>query len=304
VAATRNYADLTVQARGASVTLGSVAELVPRLARSCLSNVETEMAKLLRTKLARAFAAALMALSWSPSAIAQSDSAIRILKSMSDFIAKHDSIGIEFDADIEVITQDLQKIQFTSSGSVELNRPDKLRATRVGGYAQVDLVFDGKVATVHSKDDNVFTKLEAPGTIDQLIAQLRADHSITAPGADLLLSNVFDDLMEDVIDAKHIGVGIIDGVECEHLAFRTHEVDWQIWVEIGEKPIPRKYVITSKSVAAGPQYTLRIKKWSIDTPRSAETFTFQTPTEAKEVAALDFPRVDEVPPGVVMGGVK
>ena len=127
---------------------------------------------------------------------------------------------------------------------------------------------------------------------------------MTAPGADLLLANVFDDLMDDVIDAKQIGIGVIDGVECAHLAFRTSEVDWQIWIELGARPIPRKYIITSKSVAAAPQYTLRIKEWKTDVQINADSFMFTPPQGTKQVAANEFPRADEVPDGVVMGGLK
>ncbi|MFY0116428.1 DUF2092 domain-containing protein, partial [Acinetobacter baumannii] len=79
------------------------------------------------------------------------------------------------DADIEVITPELQKLQFTNSGTVLLNRPDKIHAARAGGYSAVDLVFDGKTVSALSKDDNVFTRLQAAGTVDQLIAKLRSD---------------------------------------------------------------------------------------------------------------------------------
>jgi len=54
---------------------------------------------------------------------------------------------------------------------------------------------------------------------------------------------------------------VVDGVECEHLAFRGVDTDWQIWIETGARPVPRKYVITSKTLAGAPQYTLRIKDW-------------------------------------------
>ena len=71
-------------------------------------------------------------------------------------------------------------------------------------------------------------------------------------------------MMADVVEAAVIGKGVIDGVECDHLAFRNMETDWQIWIETGAKPIPRKYVITSKGIAEAPQYTLRIKDWKTD----------------------------------------
>ena len=69
-----------------------------------------------------------------PLAQAQSDDAAKILKSMSDYVNGQKSLSITFDSDIEVITDSLQKLQFTSSGQVQLSRPDKLRATRTGGY--------------------------------------------------------------------------------------------------------------------------------------------------------------------------
>jgi len=50
----------------------------------------------------------------------------------------------------------------------------------------------------------------------------------------------------------------------EHLAFRGAETDWQIWIDIGARPVPRKYIITSKTLAGAPQYTLRIKDWKTD----------------------------------------
>jgi hypothetical protein len=54
----------------------------------------------------------------------------------------------------------------------------------------------------------------------------------------LLLTHVYDQLIEGVLEAKHIGQGVIDGVECEHLAFRNGNTDWQIWIEFGARPIP------------------------------------------------------------------
>jgi hypothetical protein len=203
-----------------------------------------------------------------------------------------------------VITPDLQKIQFASSGQLLLSRPDKLRATRIGGYADIELVFDGKTATVFGKNINAFAQLDAPGSIDQLFDRLRNQSSAELPGADLLLSNAYDVLMSDVIEAKHIGQGVIDGVECEHLAFRNLDTDWQVWIEVGSRPIPRKYVITSKAVTGGPQYTLRIKDWKTDAQLGADAFVFKPSADAKKIDFKALSEIDEIPAGVVPGGKK
>jgi len=127
---------------------------------------------------------------------------------------------------------------------------------------------------------------------------------VSAPGADFLGTHVFEDLMDGVVVAKHIGLGVIDGVECEHLAFRTQDVDWQIWIEAGSRPIPRKYVITSKAVGAAPQYTLRIKDWKTDAPAAADAYAFTPPQGAKKVELNELVNFDEVPQGIVAGAKK
>ena len=228
----------------------------------------------------------------------------KILKAMSDYMAGQKTLSATYDADIEVLTLDLQKIQFTASGSVLVDRPAGLRATRTGGYADVELVFDGKAATIHNRDGKAFTRIEAPGSLDDLIHRLRAEHMVEVPGADLLLAKSYDQLTDDVLDAKHVGRGVVDGVECEHLAFRTSETDWQLWVEAGERPIPRKYVITSKTVAQAPQYTLRIRELRTDVRPDPGAFVFKAPDGTKQVALDAIGDIDEVPPGVSAGGSK
>ena len=187
-----------------------------------------------------------------------------ILKTMSDYVSSQRTIEITFDSDIEVVTAQLEKIQFTNFGEALLSRPDKLRAHRVGGYADVALYFDGKTVSVFGKHINGYAQFDAPGTVDHLIETLRLGHGVALPGADLLLSNAYDVLVAGVKESKHIGRGVIDGLECEHLAFRNFDTDWQLWVEVGKRPIPRKLVITSKTMNNAPQYTLRVKDFKTD----------------------------------------
>ena len=185
---------------------------------------------------------------------------------------------------------------------MQLSRPDKLRATRTGGYRDVEVVFDGKLVTVNDKDSKNYAQIEAEGTADQLIDVLREKNGVVAPGADLLLPNVFDVMIADVVESTVIGKGVIDGVECDHLAFRNIETDWQIWIESGARPIPRKYVITSKGVGEAPQYTLRIKEWKTDLP--ADAFAFKPEQSAKKLSLAELGDIDEVPHGITNAGAK
>jgi hypothetical protein len=139
------------------------------------------------------FAGAILtaSLSFSGSAKAQNSDAGKLLKAMADYVSGQKSLAIEFDSDIEVITPSLQKIQFTTSGQVQLSRPNKLRITRTGGYTDVEIVFDGKTLSINNKDANGFAQVEAPGSVDQFIDMLRDKYGMTAPGADLLFANAY-----------------------------------------------------------------------------------------------------------------
>lgn len=77
------------------------------------------------------------------------------------------------DSTLEVLTDRHQKLGLASSGTLTLNRPNKLHATRTGGFANVEMVFDGKTLTVLGKNANMFAKAEEPGTIDHLVDVLR-----------------------------------------------------------------------------------------------------------------------------------
>jgi len=235
-------------------------------------------------------------------ALAQEDDAKAILKAMSDYVGRQKTIELTFDSAIEIITPQLEKIQFTNSGEALLRRPDKLRAHRVGGYADVAMVFDGKTVSVYGKHINGYVQFDAPGSIDQLVEFLREGQGVSLPGADLLLSNSYDVLVAGVQEAKHIGRGVIDGVECEHIAFRNFDTDWQLWVEVGQNPIPRQMVITSKTINSAPQYTLRVKGWKTDVTPAGDAFTFVPPAGAKMLSEDALTALDELPPGAPEGG--
>jgi hypothetical protein len=232
---------------------------------------------------------------------AYDDDSLALLKSMTDYVGKQQQVVASFDTDIEIITPDLEKIQFASSSQLMLSRPDKVRLNRLGGYADVELSFDGKKVSLYSKNINVVSQAEFQGTVDQLVDKLRNDLGVDAPGADLMLSRSFDELTSDLIEARHIGRGVIDGIECEHLAFRGSETDWQIWIEVGANPIPRKYVITSKMMTGAPQYTLRVRDWKTGSAFSVDAFVLKPAADAKKVNFNQVSNLDEVPAGVPAG---
>ena len=226
-----------------------------------------------------------------------------LLKAMSDYMAGQKAIAIEYDSYLEVVTKQNQKLGLASSGTVVLNRPDKIRATRTGGFADVELGFDGKTLTLLRKDTSQYAQVEAPGTIDHLIDELRDKYHRPVPAADLLMSDPYSQLMPLVVDVKDLGSGVIRGVECDHLAFRTKEVDWQIWIAQGDRPYPCRYVITTTKITGQPQYTVDVRTWKAGTEVSADSFTLAV-SDAKKLNPTDLPNFDELSGAFAVKGAK
>ncbi|TBY54333.1 DUF2092 domain-containing protein [Rhizobium leguminosarum bv. viciae] len=228
----------------------------------------------------------------------------KLVKTMSDYLAAEKAISFSYDTNLEVVTVDHQKLLLASSGKIEMGRPDKLRVTRFGGFANVEITFDGKTLSLLGKNANLYAQVEVPGTVDHLIDELRDKLHRPVPGADLLLPDAYAELMRDVVDVKDLGSGVIGGVECDHLAFRAKELDWQIWIAQGEHPYPCRYVITASQVDQGPQYSIQISDWKTGTDVVANDFGFKNTTNAKKVDLTKLADIDELPDHFAMGGTK
>ena len=237
--------------------------------------------------------------------ITNSAEAKKILKAMSDFLGAQKALSVRFNSDFEVVTPTDQKLGLASSGATILSRPDKIRFARAGGFADYEVLYDGKTLTLLGKNANLYTQIAAPGTVDQLIETLQEKYSLPAPGADLLMTNSYDELMQDVYDSKDLGSGVINGVECDTLAFRKNDVDWQIWIAQGDRPYPCKFVITSKLERGDPQYTIQFGDWKFGNDVAADDFAFKNATGAKPVELAGIKAaVGDLPENFKLGDAK
>ena len=228
----------------------------------------------------------------------------RLFKAMSDYLGAQKAMSFDYDVNLELVSTQQQKIGLASSGTVTLNRPDRLHVTRTEGFANLEMVFDGKTLTLLGKNTNLYTQVEAPGTIDQLVDVLRDKYHRPVPAADLLMSDPYKELMPEVTDVKDLGSGVIHGLECDHLAFRTKEVDWQIWIAQGARPYPCRYVITSKKVTGQPQYTLDIWAWKTDAQVASDSFKLEIPASAKKLTPDQVPELNDIPAIFTAKGAK
>ena len=250
-----------------------------------------------------AIAAGLAALLATPAA-ADEATARQLVKAMSDYVAAQTAIAFDYTSTLDVVTTDGLTIGLASSGTVALARPDRFRITRTGGFADVEMVFDGQTASLLGRNINAYAEIEAPGSVDQLIDTLRETYNLSPPGADLLTANPGSALAGSITAAVDLGSGVIDGRECDHVALRAEDVDVQIWIAQGDAPHPCRLVITSKSVAGAPRYSVDIGNWQTGDAVSATDFTFTAPAGATEVELAELTDIDELPSHFTPGDAK
>ncbi|WP_108660963.1 DUF2092 domain-containing protein [Acuticoccus kandeliae] len=253
-------------------------------------------------KIAGALVATLFVVAAARPAIADEAAAKTILKSMSDYLASQSSFAFSYDSSFDVVTEDGQALGIASSGKVVLERPDHVMATREGGYTNLEILFDGKTVTLVGKNANAYVETEAPDSVDALIDALHAELGFPMPGADLLVSGAADSMLDGVTDIKDLGAGVIRGVMCDHLAFRTDEVDWQIFIAQGDAPLPCRYVIVSKEIEGFPRYEIDFSDWATGDDVPETSFTFDNTTGAKAMSVADLrAAAGDLPPQFKLG---
>jgi hypothetical protein len=214
---------------------------------------------------------------------------IQRLQASMSYLGGLQQFGLVTETSIEVVLESGQKLQFDNAVDVQVKRPDKLLAVRKGELVDQKFYYDGKSLTLQNPDSGVYATVDAPPTLEAMLDFARQSLDIVAPAGDFIYSNAFDILMDGVHTAFPVGPAEVSGVLCDHLAFRADHVDWQIWIEQGARPLPRKLVLTSPDVLNAPQFTVLIREWNLQPNLTDEMFRFTPPDDA---VAIGFITVD------------
>jgi hypothetical protein len=187
---------------------------------------------------------------------------------------------------LEAVLTSGQKLQYDSPATLMVSRPNKLRAHRKGDLANQEFFYDGKSLTLYNPGENLYATTAAPATIDEMLDFAREKLDVIAPAADLLYKNAAEKMLKEASSGFVVGQSIVGSVKCTHLAFRGAEVDWQIWIEDGSRPLPRKFMLTSKQISGAPQFTVLIRNWDVAPKLTDQEFSFTAPKGAKKIEFL------------------
>jgi hypothetical protein len=196
----------------------------------------------------------------------------------------------------DVVTQSDQKLSFGGTVTVSVRRPNGLHVQFDGDERTSRIVFDGETFTFNDVVANVYARAETLGEIDAAIDDVFDRFGFSVPIADLVYANPYLTLSENILDGFYVGHHRVEGIPCHHLAFSQETIDWQIWIEDGPRPLPRKLLITYKTEEGSPQYQATITSWDLEPRFSDHYFTFQPPAGADEIEFLPTSAQEEEEP--------
>jgi hypothetical protein len=192
----------------------------------------------------------------------------------------------DFQVEAAVTSEDVltsgEKLQFTHTSTILAHLPDKLRAEVVGDQKDRLFLYDGKTFTLFARRAGYYATVPAPPKIGELIDVVKDKYGITIPLLDLFRWGGPRASTNEITAASEIGPGVVGGVTCEHYAFRQPGLDWQVWIQLGDHPLPRKLVITTTTDDARPEHT-SVLTWNLAPSYNEATFVFEPPPDAHKI---------------------
>jgi hypothetical protein len=192
----------------------------------------------------------------------------------------------DFEVRAEITTEDVltdgQKLQFGNITTLLARIPYKMRVSVEGELKSRLFLYDGKSFTLFARRAGYYATVPAPETIGKLIGTLRDRYDVEIPLVDLFLWGGPNASANQITAAADFGPGTVEGVTCEHYAFRQPGLDWQVWVQLGNHPLPRKLVLTTTTDEARPQHT-SVLTWNLTPSYDDEAFVFVPPEDAHKI---------------------
>jgi len=217
---------------------------------------------------------------------ALNEDALNRLVASADFVAAVASYRFEADLSFDVLQRNGQMLEFGETRTATVRRPDRMRVdVKRRGGEQRSLYFDGRHLAVDLPEHDAYVRVEKPGTIDTVLDYMSMDLQVPVPLDSFLSSHFAADSMDRIETGYFVDVEQVGDRWCEHFAYRMPEVDFELWIEEGDRPLPCRVVIAYKREAGDPRFVAQFRRWDLSAETPDSLFAF-APSESAEHLAV------------------
>lgn len=188
------------------------------------------------------------------SALVIEPKAMAALQKMGGFLRTLKTFEVSFNVSKDEVLDVGQKVMVDGTSELTVQTPNRFHfSTKIDeAHRDLQFFFDGKTFTIYGNTNKFYASVAAPANIRELLDLAEERYDIDLPFRDLFLWGTDRADVAAIQSAIYIGPTKINDVPCDHYAFRNVDVDWQLWVQQGETPLPRKLVITTKQEEGQP----------------------------------------------------
>ena len=208
--------------------------------------------------------------------------AVAALTRMGRFLQGLKTFSVKGTASTEEVLPQGLKVRHDTWSTMDVVRPDPVRAEQTSDRRHRQIVYDGKTFTVYSKSSGYYAQAPESATVQELAGKLEGEYAVELPLLDLFAWADEQGRRPPLQLARVVGLSTIAGVACDQYAFRQDGIDWQVWIQRGAQPLPRRLVVTSMRNEARPQYTADYE-WAVNPQIAATAFSFTPPAGAISV---------------------
>ena len=205
------------------------------------------------------------------------------MRAMSDRLRNAGAFAITADEVYDEVPEHGPRRQLGNTRRVVLRRPDRLSGDASGDAVNRSFHYDGRTISIYDKEQHVWMSGAVPPTIDEALDVIFERTGTVIPLADFLYSDPYARMMAGVQRGAYLGLHDAGGVLCHHLSFEQAEIDWQVWIDAGPEPLPRKLVIAYKAEDEVPQYAVTIRTWDLAAQAPDAAFLFTPPAGARRI---------------------
>lgn len=205
------------------------------------------------------------------------------LKEMSDYLRTAKSYSFHASIQFDDVLPTGQKITFGAESEVSLRRPNGIHARQISDTGAKRLWFDGKALTLLDPVKLSYAVDAVSGNTDQALEHMINVLHFTPPLSDFLYEDPAKALTKNTRFGFAVGGSEVGGVACRHYAFVDQLIDWQLWIEDGKAPLPRKIMITYKTLPSSPQFVATLSDWDFTTRLPDSLFQAEIPAGAIKI---------------------
>jgi hypothetical protein len=212
--------------------------------------------------------------------------AMERLKAMGAHLRMLKAFSVTADTTSDLVLDSGQKIETTQVVEMSARMPNMLTVSVQAPLRSRKIYYDGKEVTIYGEKLGYYGTFKAPDTIAATLEAAAKKHGIEVPLADLFYFGTEKSNLAAVTEALYTGPQRVGGVLCDNFAFRQPDVDWQVCIERGKNPLPRKMIVTTTDVAERPQQR-SVLTWKPGVAPAPAAFTFKAPKDAKKIAVKE-----------------